>query len=82
MMATESTLSLLLLGIEPMFLMVIYTLWCIKSPPLARRRILVDVRDTGSMYDTTSVINRVTWIVYGVTTPSSLRKSPNSNILT
>lgn len=56
MMATESTLSLLLLGIEPMFLMVIYTLWCIKSPPLARRRILVDVRDTGSMYDTTNVI--------------------------
>jgi hypothetical protein len=45
MIATESTLSRVLLGMEPMFLVEIYPLRCTKSPPLAGRKNLLCVRD-------------------------------------
>jgi hypothetical protein len=41
MIATVSTLSRLLLGIEPMFLVVIYPLMCAKLPLLASRSSLL-----------------------------------------
>jgi hypothetical protein len=70
MIATESTLSRLLLGIEPMFLIEIYPLRCTKSAPLVSREDLLHVRDVESIDDSASGINRVTWIVYGAITPS------------
>lgn len=79
MIATESTFSRLLLGIEPMFLVEIYPLCCTRLQPLASRKGLVHVRDIESINDTK-------WNKPGDTdgaiTPSlsnacRLRKSPN-----
>jgi hypothetical protein len=71
MIATESTLSRLLLGIEPMFLVEIYPLRRTKSTPLASRESLLNVRYIVSIDDSASGINQVTWIVYGAITPSN-----------
>jgi hypothetical protein len=45
MIATESTLSRVLLGMEPMFLVEIYPLRCTESPLLDRRDSLLYARD-------------------------------------
>jgi len=59
MIATESTLSRLLLGMEPMFLIEMYPFWCNKSPPLAGRKILIYVRDIESIDHAVNGITRV-----------------------
>jgi hypothetical protein len=65
MIATESTLRRLLLGMEPMFLVELYPFRCTKSPPLASRNSLLYGRDIESIDDPASGINRVIWIVDG-----------------
>jgi hypothetical protein len=80
MIATESTLSRLLLGIEPMVLVEIYPLRCTKSAPLASRESLLYTRDIESIDGSASVINKSgdsEWSDHTISFKCRLRKSPN-----
>jgi hypothetical protein len=74
MIATESTLSRVLLGMEPMFLVEIYPLRCTEPPPLASRKSLLYGRDIESIDVSASGMDRVTLMEQS---HHLLRKSPN-----